>query len=178
MEICKKPNKFDLKKVQERLGENLTFALVQAVGQTLETYDVNDCNFLRVEFEKWKHLTRKLIQKGKFVLLESELERIMEEVADGQWTDFKIPKEKSNPMTKKNLIKAIGNNVRITEIAKQYGLKFKGKIAVCPFHTDKAPSLGFSDEKGVFNCFGCGAKGDVLTFIKMMEELNGNKGRS
>lgn len=35
----------------------------------------------------------------------------------------------------------------------------------CPFHEDKSPSLSVNREKGLFNCFGCGAGGDVFDFV-------------
>jgi hypothetical protein len=34
--------------------------------------------------------------------------------------------------------------------------------ACCPFHNDKSPSLAIDDNKGLFNCFGCGESGDVI----------------
>lgn len=40
-------------------------------------------------------------------------------------------------------------------------------MALCPFHADKdTPSLSISADKGVYNCFGCGARGDALTFVQ------------
>ena len=40
-------------------------------------------------------------------------------------------------------------------------------MAICPFHADKdTPSLSISADKGVYNCFGCGARGDALTFVQ------------
>ncbi|MYD20905.1 MAG: hypothetical protein F4X04_01570 [Holophagales bacterium] len=40
-------------------------------------------------------------------------------------------------------------------------------MAICPFHADKdTPSLSISSDKGVYNCFGCGARGDALTFVQ------------
>ncbi len=42
-------------------------------------------------------------------------------------------------------------------------------LALCPFHSDNTPSLSIcleGSKRGLFNCFGCGAKGDVIDFIK------------
>ena len=41
----------------------------------------------------------------------------------------------------------------------------------CPFHNDGNPSMGISDERGVYNCFSCGAKGDSIQFVKDIEQL-------
>ena len=37
--------------------------------------------------------------------------------------------------------------------------------ALCPFHKEKSPSFTVNDEKGFFHCFGCGAGGNVYTFL-------------
>jgi len=67
------------------------------------------------------------------------------------------------------------DKLKITDIAKKYGLKIRGKMAICPWHDDKSPSLSLSDEKGVFNCFGCNASGDLITFVRMLEDLKNAK---
>ena len=38
--------------------------------------------------------------------------------------------------------------------------------ALCPFHNEKTPSLSISDDKGLYYCFGCGAKGNVINFLQ------------
>ncbi len=37
---------------------------------------------------------------------------------------------------------------------------------LCPFHNDKNPSFSVSEEKGLYNCFSCGASGDIFKFIQ------------
>ncbi|PZO47230.1 MAG: DNA primase, partial [Alphaproteobacteria bacterium] len=44
--------------------------------------------------------------------------------------------------------------------------------ACCPFHQEKSPSFHVLDQKGIFNCFGCGEKGDVFTLAMKLEGLN------
>jgi len=41
---------------------------------------------------------------------------------------------------------------------------------VCPFHGDRNPSLIVNLEDGDFYCFGCGAAGNAVDFVKMSEE--------
>ena len=52
--------------------------------------------------------------------------------------------------------------------------KRRGRTAVglCPFHGEKTPSFTVYPETASFYCFGCGAGGDVITFIKKIENLD------
>ena len=66
--------------------------------------------------------------------------------------------------------------VSIIELANSYGLKPIGKkVRVCPFHEDTNPSLSLNEEKGLFKCWGCGAKGNIIKFKAMLNKQNGNK---
>ncbi len=42
------------------------------------------------------------------------------------------------------------------------GANFKG---LCPFHNEKTPSFVVSQEKGIYKCFGCGASGNIISFM-------------
>jgi len=44
--------------------------------------------------------------------------------------------------------------------------------APCPFHQEKSASFHVDDRKGFYYCFGCHAKGDLLTFVKETENLS------
>ena len=44
-------------------------------------------------------------------------------------------------------------------------------VGLCPFHTEKTPSFSISPAKGVYYCFGCGAGGDAIRFLREVEHL-------
>ena len=52
---------------------------------------------------------------------------------------------------------------------KRVGRNYQG---LCPFHSEKSPSFSISPDKGVYFCYGCGAKGDVITFVRDLEHLD------
>ncbi len=47
----------------------------------------------------------------------------------------------------------------------------RGYVCLCPFHSEKTPSCSVNTAEGYFHCFGCGAGGDVITFIMGIENL-------
>lgn len=52
---------------------------------------------------------------------------------------------------------------------KRVGRRFQG---LCPFHTERSGSFSVNAEEGLYYCFGCGAKGDVISFVKEKEQLD------
>ena len=62
----------------------------------------------------------------------------------------------------------------IVDVISEYaGLKKAGNSykCCCPFHNEKTPSFTVSREKQMYHCFGCGAGGNVYTFIMKYENL-------
>ena len=49
------------------------------------------------------------------------------------------------------------------------GASWKGK---CPFHNEKTPSFFVSPSRESYYCFGCGARGDIFTFVEEFEGLD------
>lgn len=45
-------------------------------------------------------------------------------------------------------------------------------LGLCPFHNEKTPSFTVYNDTQSFYCFGCGAGGDAVTFIKKIENLD------
>jgi DNA primase len=63
-----------------------------------------------------------------------------------------------------NIVELIGSFVALKKI----GQNFQG---LCPFHDDRTPSLSVSPEKKIFRCFGCGASGNAITFLRRHKNL-------
>lgn len=120
--------------------------------------------------KKWKQTSSDLIKCYGFKSILDLFLKASEEVAKEYYS-----RKDSIP---RNFFKG---DLKITDIADEFGLKpYKKKMRICPFHEDKDPSLSLSNEKGVFNCFGCGKKGNIITFhaeLKKLGNMDGYKKR-
>ena len=52
---------------------------------------------------------------------------------------------------------------------RRVGRRFQG---LCPFHSERSPSFSVNSEEGLYYCFGCGVRGDVITFVREKEQLD------
>ncbi|MBI2065724.1 MAG: DNA primase [Candidatus Zambryskibacteria bacterium] len=72
-------------------------------------------------------------------------------------------------------VNTIKEKLDITEVVSGYiklekaGVSFKAR---CPFHNEKTASFFVSPARQSFYCFGCGAKGDIFTFVEKLEGLD------
>lgn len=72
-------------------------------------------------------------------------------------------------------VEQIKNRLSITDVIGSYvtleksGSNLKAR---CPFHNEKTPSFFISPERNSFYCFGCGAKGDIFSFVEQFEALD------
>ncbi|MBP6858164.1 MAG: DNA primase [Candidatus Pacebacteria bacterium] len=73
------------------------------------------------------------------------------------------------------VFETIKDRLPITEVLSSYitveqsGSQYKAK---CPFHNERTASFHISSERGLYYCFGCGAKGDIFTFVEQFEGLD------
>jgi DNA primase len=63
------------------------------------------------------------------------------------------------------LAQVIGQSVKLTRKGREYS-------GLCPFHNEKSPSFTVNEDKGFFHCFGCGAHGDVITFLMRSRHMS------
>jgi DNA primase len=72
-------------------------------------------------------------------------------------------------------IAAVKSRLNIVDVVKAYvpTLKKAGRnyTAPCPFHQEKTPSFMVNPDLQFYKCFGCGAYGDVISFIQQIERL-------
>lgn len=64
-----------------------------------------------------------------------------------------------------NLIEIVSESVQL----KRAGSSFMG---LCPFHGEKSPSFHVREASGSYHCFGCGASGNVISFVMEMRGLS------
>src|SRR5579871_4655561 len=64
-----------------------------------------------------------------------------------------------------DILDVVGQKVTL----KKAGSTFKG---LCPFHSEKTPSFVVFPDKGNYHCFGCGANGDIFSFVMKTENLD------
>lgn len=67
----------------------------------------------------------------------------------------------------------MGNDI-VNVVSSYVKLKEKGSsyFGLCPFHNETTPSFSVSVEKQLFHCFGCGASGNVFSFIMLIENYD------
>ena len=65
----------------------------------------------------------------------------------------------------------IKQSVSMQEIVERYGIRIDRKgFCCCPFHKEKTGSMKIY--KSSYNCFGCGANGDIFSFVMGMEHCD------
>ena len=77
-----------------------------------------------------------------------------------------IPEEK---------VREVAERISIVEVVSDYvPLRRAGGnfLGLCPFHAEKTPSFNVNPAREIFHCFGCGAGGNVFSFIMKIEGLN------
>ncbi|MBD8587801.1 DNA primase [Peribacillus simplex] len=75
----------------------------------------------------------------------------------------RIEDEKINQIREAvDIVDLIGEYVQLKKQGRNY-------FGLCPFHGENSPSFSVSTEKQIFHCFGCGAGGNIFTFLMDIE---------
>jgi DNA primase len=64
-----------------------------------------------------------------------------------------------------NLVALVSEHLGLRRVGRRYQ-------GLCPFHTEKSASFSVNPELGYYHCFGCGAGGDAITFVREIEHLD------
>jgi DNA primase len=64
-----------------------------------------------------------------------------------------------------DIVEVIGERTSL----KKAGRSWKG---LCPFHNERTPSFTVDRDKGLYHCFGCGAGGDVIHFVRQIDRMD------
>jgi len=76
---------------------------------------------------------------------------------------WRIPEDAINELRERvNIVDVVSNYVQLKKAGRNW-------LGLCPFHSEKTPSFTVSDERALFHCFGCGAGGNVFTFVMQQE---------
>ena len=59
----------------------------------------------------------------------------------------------------------VGRRVKLRKAGHEF-------VGLCPFHAENTASVRVNDTKGVYHCFGCGASGDVIEYVRAAEGLS------
>jgi len=143
-------------------------------------YDYSDLHlytFVENDFfdlEKGKLEVVELTEK-EFLEIKNELEYLVKKTKQSE--EKEIKKEKAIEKYKEK-IESLENDNFLRFYNKYLDLRFSNTNAKtglneykarCPFHEDRTPSF-FVNEAGIYNCFGCGAKGNVFDFLRELEK--------
>ena len=78
----------------------------------------------------------------------------------------RIAEEKVNEIRQAvEIVDVIGDYVQLKKQGRNY-------FGLCPFHGENSPSFSVSPDKQIYHCFGCGAGGNVFSFLMDIDGLS------
>ncbi len=64
-----------------------------------------------------------------------------------------------------DILEVVSDSVTLKKTGQNY-------MGLCPFHSEKTPSFSVNPQRSIFHCFGCGAGGDVISFLIRRDGLS------
>ena len=64
-----------------------------------------------------------------------------------------------------DLVDVVSKHVALRKVGRRW-------TGLCPFHAERTPSFSVNGEDGLYYCFGCQARGDVISFVRHVEQLD------
>ncbi|HID94879.1 MAG TPA: DNA primase [Candidatus Latescibacteria bacterium] len=79
---------------------------------------------------------------------------------------YRIPEETIAEIRMRNdIVEVVSEVVALKKRGRNY-------FALCPFHPEKTPSFSVNPDKQIYHCFGCGAGGNVISFIMASQRIS------
>src|SRR5215813_1528485 len=84
---------------------------------------------------------------------------------------------KSNSVERERVERIKNENPIVQVIGRYIELRSSGQnfVGLCAFHEERIPSFTVYPNTGKFHCYGCGKRGDVISFLRYREGLNFNQ---
>ena len=76
-----------------------------------------------------------------------------------------LPDDVASVRAASDLVAVASEHIALKRVGRRW-------VGLCPFHAEKTPSFSVNQAEGLYYCFGCGAKGDVITFVREVEHLD------
>ncbi len=174
-EPFRKPTEKEIEKTRELYSDPILHWATNTSIEVLNKIKFPKENISLEIYQEWKRQSRLMFLHFPASMIHEELYEIYSDLTNKVWEKDLFVKTMKEEKSIDFSLEEIKGKITIIEVAKKYGIEVKKNMAKCPFHNDKNPSLSLSLEKNTFNCFGCGEKGDIITFYKKLREVNGKK---
>ena len=101
--------------------------------------------------------------------------------SEGFQSSTDSPQKQSFGQISSETIEEIKTYADIVTVIESYDLPFFSRSSdgyrakcICPFHSDRNPSLNIDNSRGIYKCFSCGAGGDVFNFVREYDFITKN----
>jgi len=87
------------------------------------------------------------------------------------WSDPSVRRTEFDAVTEQ-----VRERINIREMIESYGIPLKKRgpryVGLCPLHHERTPSFYANPDQQNYHCFGCGAHGDVFSFVMAMDHVS------